>query len=478
MSPGSYFLIVAADNNNAIGESNETNNALAVAVTVTKPDLVPTVLTPQTAVIAGRSVSVLCTIANQGDGTAVDGASWSNRLFLSTDAVLDGGDTFLDQFFQNVLAAGNSFSITRNPTIPNVSPGSYFLILVSDANNSVPESNDANNALAVAVTVTKPDLVPTVLNAPAMVLPGQTGVSVMWTVENQGDGTAADSTGNWLDRVFFSTDNVFDVGDTLLTTFNVSTPLAPASSYNRTQAVNIPNVSNGNYFLIVVADRNGAVPESDEGNNVRTRAITLATPTPTPTPTVTATPTVTQTPTATPTPTDTTTPTPTPTATATATETPTVTPTPLPTATALCAPEPAARRTPTVSAKASLVLKDQDDDTKDQLIWKWQKGAATAKAEFGDPVLLDDYALCIYDGTGLLTQLDAPAAGTCPTNRAGPRNRRASRYKNKALTPDGLLQLQLKQGVDGKATIVVKGKGLNLPMPPLDMLASPVTVRS
>ena len=60
------------------------------------PDLVPTVLTATSELVAGRNGNVSWTIANQGDQTAV---SSTDRLFFSSDGVLDGGDTFLDQFF-------------------------------------------------------------------------------------------------------------------------------------------------------------------------------------------------------------------------------------------------------------------------------------------------------------------------------------------------------------------------------------------
>ena len=51
------------------------------------------------------------------------------------------------------------------------------------------------------------------------------------------------------------------------------------------------------------------------------------------------------------------------------------------------------------------------------------------------------------------------------------------KYKDKELTPDGLDTILLKSGDDGKAKIIVKGKGANLGLPsPLDV-GLPVAVQ-
>jgi hypothetical protein len=101
----------------------------------------------------------------------------------------------------------------------------------------------------------------------------------------------------------------------------------------------------------------------------------------------------------------------------------------------------------------------------------------TEKTDFGDPVMTDDYALCIYDATGLLASMTAPAGGTCARTDCWTDKPTGFLYKDKDLTPDGLSQILLKQGEDGKAKIIVKGKGLDLPMPDLSQLHSPVTVQ-
>jgi hypothetical protein len=85
----------------------------------------------------------------------------------------------------------------------------------------------------------------------------------------------------------------------------------------------------------------------------------------------------------------------------------------------------------------------------------------------------------VYDQNGLVLSAQAPAGGTCdgkPCWKATG-SLSAYKYKDKELTPDGLLQVQLKQGSDGKAKIQVKGKGANLDDPDLASLVQPLTVQ-
>jgi hypothetical protein len=78
-----------------------------------------------------------------------------------------------------------------------------------------------------------------------------------------------------------------------------------------------------------------------------------------------------------------------------------------------CPLAPAACRAPVVSGKSKVHLKDGSPDTKDQLRWRWSKGAATTLAELGEPRTTDHYELCVYDGTGLRASMVIPAGGLC-----------------------------------------------------------------
>jgi hypothetical protein len=119
---------------------------------------------------------------------------------------------------------------------------------------------------------------------------------------------------------------------------------------------------------------------------------------------------------------------------------------------------------------SSLLLKNNGDDAKDKLVWKWTKGAETLLPELGDPTASTTYTLCVYAGAEVGTvELPAgvswKAAGT-----------KGFRFKDLTGTPNGGQKASLKSGAAGKAKALVKGKGVNLP----DLtapLALPVTVQ-
>ncbi len=161
---------------------------------------------------------------------------------------------------------------------------------------------------------------------------------------------------------------------------------------------------------------------------------------------------------------------------------PTPTPTPgggpTPTSTpGLCPLAPAPCRTPTVGGKASLQLGDKSPDDKDQLGWKWNKGAATTLAELGNPAASDGYALCLYDASGWRATMRIPAGGLCQGHDCWKTKPTGFLYRTKDGAPDGITQLMLKAGDDGKAQLQAKGKGTLLPMPALPSLASPIQVQ-
>jgi len=165
-------------------------------------------------------------------------------------------------------------------------------------------------------------------------------------------------------------------------------------------------------------------------------------------------------------------PSPTPTATTmpTATRTPTATPG--------CAAAPLVGcRTPAVPEKATLLLKKGATADKDQVRWKWSKGAFTTKAEFGSPLATTYYQFCVYDGAGIVVDATIPAGGTCSGKPCWKETRSGYQYKSKDLAPHGVAKLGLKEGASGKAQVSVQGKGALLALPALPISTSPLTAQ-
>jgi len=149
--------------------------------------------------------------------------------------------------------------------------------------------------------------------------------------------------------------------------------------------------------------------------------------------------------------------------------------------TALCAPTPATGCRLAATAASTFKIKDATPDLKDQLKWKWSKGAATTVADFGNPVTgTPIYRVCVYDASANpqpLLDMDVPPGGMCGTKPCWKATgTKGFGYKNKLGTPDGVTVVKLKMGVAGKAKVQATGKGAPLPTPALP-LTLPVTVQ-
>lgn len=118
--------------------------------------------------------------------------------------------------------------------------------------------------------------------------------------------------------------------------------------------------------------------------------------------------------------------------------------------------------------KSVLLIKDNGDDTKDKLIWKWIRGASTLEPEFGDPSTSRSYSLCVYDGSGRLISADV---GPDPIKWQD------LKYKDSGGSADGIQKIILKPSATGTTKVLVKGKGNNLPDATLGSLTFPVTAQ-
>jgi hypothetical protein len=108
-----------------------------------------------------------------------------------------------------------------------------------------------------------------------------------------------------------------------------------------------------------------------------------------------------------------------------------------------------------------ILIKNNSDDTKDKLIWKWSKGADSLLSDFADPTSTAEYALCFYAGPSadLLKQISVPPSAT-KWSAAGSKG---YKYKDQAGTAGGITKILVKGGTLGKSKALLKGKGALLP---------------
>jgi hypothetical protein len=191
------------------------------------------------------------------------------------------------------------------------------------------------------------------------------------------------------------------------------------------------------------------------------------TATPTSTPTETDPPPPAPTDTATPPATATSSATPTDTAPPVATATPTVVATF--TATPICPPLP--RSDCRGAGRASLTLRKGVKSSRDQLRWKWARGAAMTLGELADPMQGAGYALCVYAGaTPTLIAANPLPAGSAWSGLHG----KGYRYRAGSA---GVQRATIKASRRGNARAFARGTGEQLADPPLGDLPLPVTAQ-
>ncbi len=190
---GPYYLFVVTDpaRNLVIGNVFEGNDLREinndrpsdVPVVIENPpasDLeVADIAIPPTA-RAGEPIHVSWTVHNQS-GQAASG-SWSDAVYLSTDATWDIGDRPMGRAtFAGTLQPDGTYTLSLDTTLPAATPGQYRIIVRADIFNQVFEDEaDANNTTASpdALAVSVDELVLGVLRATTL----NTGQSRLYQV--------------------------------------------------------------------------------------------------------------------------------------------------------------------------------------------------------------------------------------------------------------------------------------------------------
>ena len=131
-------MIVKADAFSAQTEISENNNLRSFPITITAPDLTVSAATAAGTAAVNQSIPVSWTVQNLS-ATSPASADWQDRVYLSSDAVLDGSDRFLSS--QNIsqqtpLAAGASYTLTQDVTLPGVAAGDYFLLFETNSDRA------------------------------------------------------------------------------------------------------------------------------------------------------------------------------------------------------------------------------------------------------------------------------------------------------------------------------------------------------
>lgn len=265
-STGSHYLIARADGDDVLDESDETNNSIARVIQI-GPDLTIVAFTAPGNGGADSTILVNDTTKNQGGGVA--GASVT-RFYLSLNSVFDGTDTLIGSRDVPALDVGATSAGSTTATIPASTPaGNFYVIVRVDADGSVAETSEANNATARSITIGG-DLVVSLITVPAKGGAGST-ITVSDTTANSGGGTAAAS----VTRFYLSANSVLDAGDTLLAGGRSVPALASGAADAGSTSLTLPALPVGVYYIIAKADDDNVVIESRETNNTLARSIAI-----------------------------------------------------------------------------------------------------------------------------------------------------------------------------------------------------------
>ena len=150
LAPGTYYIGGIADYNNAVAESNESNNTHDVtsdhrdgAASARSNRVFDHV--QQHTIAAGASTTVDSYVVNFGSAPA---AASTAGIYLSTDANITTSDTLLATVESSALSpngvAGYVDHHTVSVALPgNLAPGTYYIGGIADYNNQSPRATRA-----------------------------------------------------------------------------------------------------------------------------------------------------------------------------------------------------------------------------------------------------------------------------------------------------------------------------------------------
>ena len=273
---GTYYLYVFADADNAVFEYLYDGNNLvrSNAINVIQPDLQVTQITPPEQITAGYPLNLSYTLTNAGEGV-VSNRMVTDRVYISSSGNMT--DTIrIANIRRNVyLAAGQSLTVMCNDLVPyNLTDGTYHLMVLTDCDNEVNESNEGNNMLShypmSVLHQPLPDLQPVSLTLPDVIQAGET-IPVEFDITNIGDMDLLNS------NCTFNIYAAWNDQEILCPVQSQTLPLGNTVSIGIGQTVHFirtvlvpPTVTSACSTFELIANKGNLVPELDTTNNVYT----------------------------------------------------------------------------------------------------------------------------------------------------------------------------------------------------------------
>ena len=266
---GSYYLIPTTD----LALSNNVENIFATPITISTsifPDLIvmDSIEIPEN-LKTDQLLTLSWTIANKGIGDTLI-SNWLDYIYLSTDGILDDMDLLIGNVRHDQYLEGPTGQrlLSKTFKVPESVDGSYFIIVHTDALQAINESNENNNYSSSKSTILinqmKTDLSVQSVAAPYSVITGQK-TTIKWTVKNTGEDHTIGNV--WTDRVYLSSDQLWDESDILFGEYNNTMILNANASYTQSLTETIPPLMDGHYYVIIKTDVLNTIYEANSEHN-------------------------------------------------------------------------------------------------------------------------------------------------------------------------------------------------------------------
>lgn len=279
---GDTYFIVDADVNDAVYELANTANNSGVS------DLINTLLTPSadfepynvsvpSNISSGKSFDVSYAVRNVGPGVPFAN-SWKDKIYISSkNTGLDGTAKQIGAFTQNgayISTAdgykyqGDDYKVNRSVNVSGLQPGTYYIYIKVDADNSVLEYDGEENNIIMskAVQLSDPDLTVELVSVSEETLSTDDKVAITWKLKNTG---TADILNASITDGFYVSSNAS--GSNPISLGSVTNVVSISAGGEKTLRTNltIPKNSqlNGTRYIYVKTNIHNNIAESSIANN-------------------------------------------------------------------------------------------------------------------------------------------------------------------------------------------------------------------
>ena len=123
-------------------------------VDILKPNFSVTSLTFPGDARPNGTLNVAWAVQNSGPGDAL--TTWTDSVYVSSKNVLDSSAALLGKFSAgNALPEYGNYSQSQTVTLPNLNPGTYYILVKADGDNTIAEADETDNTMAVSLEVTR-----------------------------------------------------------------------------------------------------------------------------------------------------------------------------------------------------------------------------------------------------------------------------------------------------------------------------------